>query len=125
MRHKKLDESFLFEGFTVNGKELVSPLSAKVRIFLKRMGNESFGGKSDVSKTIEECTAEALFACTLNNSQRGAYKNDVSKWLEDVDDFVENLEDDHCIEKFLLLMKEEQEALQMGEVIALGKEVPL
>ena len=73
-RGEKQERVFLFEGFTVDGKQ-VYPLSAGRRIFLKKMGNPLIHDDGESELSEDEASAEMLFACTKKGAELGSYLN--------------------------------------------------
>jgi hypothetical protein len=115
-----LEEAFLFEGFELNGNQ-IKPLSCNRRTFLRRVGNEIFGGEDDSNRDDGEQFAEALLACTKSPPELGSYLARVKEWREEVVTFAVSL-DDHVVERFQTIIAREIEALQAAKVEPLGKD---
>jgi hypothetical protein len=115
-----LEEAFLFEGFELNGNQ-IKPLSCNRRTFLRRVGNEIFGGEDDSNRDDGEQFAEALLACTKSPPELGSYLARVKEWREEVVSFAVSL-DDHVVERFQAIIAREIEALQAAKVEPLGKD---
>ena len=119
-RNITLEEAFLFEGFELDGKQ-IKPLSCNRRTFLRRVGNEIFGGEDDGNRDDGEQFAEALLACTKTPPELGSYLARVKEWREEVLEFAVSL-DDYVVERFQGIIAQELEALQAARVEPLGKD---
>jgi hypothetical protein len=115
-----LEEAFLFEGFELNGNQ-IKPLSCNRRTFLRRVGNEIFGGEDDSNRDDGEQFAEALYACTKSPPELGSYLARRDEWREEVLNFAVSL-DDYVVEKFQGIIAQELEALKAAQVEPLGKD---
>ena len=122
-RKVKLEESFLFTGLEINGKQ-VYPMSANRRTFLHKMGNTVCGGKPAEGESPDDGMefGEVLFACSLVPTKLGSYLARRDDWKLDAEAFVVSL-DDHVVERFQVILQEEIEAMQSAQVEPLGKDV--
>ena len=120
-RGEKQERVFLFEGFTVDGKQ-VYPLSAGRRIFLKKMGNPLIHDDGESELSEDEASAEMLLACTKKGAELGSYLNNKDKWRKECDAFSVSFDEDFAIEDFQQAMMDEVAALEASEIESAGKD---